>query len=583
MGGLVRYLTRRSIQAIITLFIITSITWALFEGMPGDPTDQLYGNPNLKATQIAEMAVRYGLADKFEKRIENFKEVSTYMIGNTERTLYRAGEVISFYTRPRVIIPIWNSSSEAGKSMLVFIKTSDDGRHWDKTKFVYYLIEDSKISTVYTSKIADEINADKPRIFWVSEPIENILEIEEGKVNLTLVFVGRATLKIELYYGSKLLSSKNIIIDAADEKTYYLDMVTTEKYIFPGDRFNLTITLVEGGAKVIYGTENSRISYNSLFSKSLKNGDRIQYVGAIPKEYVEFFVVMVGEYKPVPLRVVYVIDKPLIERYGNYIKNMFTFNFGYSNIYNKPVVEVLSQAIPRTILWFGIATVLQYLIGIILGSYIAWKRGSIAEGSVIVSSLFFYNMPSFWIGLIFIWVFSFYLGWFPLGGFCSGNTTGPGSTCAKLGICPGHPLYAIVDIGWHLALPMIVILVLGMAGVTLLMRTTMLETVSEDYIVTAKAKGLPERVVKNRHARRNAMLPIVTSFVIAFSFAIGGAVILEQIFSYQGVGQMYIGALLSQDQFLAGASLFIISTLVVIGNLIADVLYGYLDPRVRVG
>ena len=120
-----------------------------------------------------------------------------------------------------------------------------------------------------------------------------------------------------------------------------------------------------------------------------------------------------------------------------------------------------------------------------------------------------------------------------------------------------------------------------MAGVILLQRTAMLETMGEDYILTAKAKGLPEKVVRNKHAQRNALLPIVTSFVLSLSYAIGGAVILEQIFSYQGVGYTYLQALYTQDFFLAGATLFIISLLVIIGNIIADVLYGILDPRVR--
>jgi len=221
------------------------------------------------------------------------------------------------------------------------------------------------------------------------------------------------------------------------------------------------------------------------------------------------------------------------------------------------------------------------MIGIALGSYIAWRRGGAAEGAVVGFSLFFYNMPSFWLGLIFIWIFSYTLGWTPIGGFASQGYTGPGSTCARLGICPGNPLYVVVDYGWHLLLPLFVILLLGMAGIILLQRTSMLETMGEDYILTAKAKGLPEKVVRNKHARRNAMLPIVTAFVLSLSYSIGGAVILEQIFSYYGVGYTYLTALIQQDFFLAGATLFIISLLVIIGNIIADILYGVLDPRVR--
>ena len=586
MGGLGPYLVKRLIQAVITLFVITSVTWALFEGMPGDPTDQLYGNPNLKATQIAQMAVQMGLANEYEDVVEpsQYHKIDTFTIGNTTKTFYQAGKRFEYYQTPRVIIPIWSTTTEAGQNMQVFIKVSDDGKHWDHTVYKYYLVSDNKLSSAPSTRIEEELNETNNIVYWLTaDNLEDMIEIENGKFEISIYANGSGSLTFSIYYGSNKLGTSTIQVNADEEKLYFANITTSQKYIPPGDKLNLTVKLNSGNIKIAYGLEETKITFKSLLSPSLKNSDRIQYVGTIPRKYAEFYVLMSGNYNPVKLRIVYVIDKPLIERYGNYIKNMFTFNFGYSTNYNKPVSEVLAAAIPRTLLWFGIATILQYMIGIALGSYIAWRRGSPVEGVVIVSSLFFYNMPSFWIGLIFIWIFSFYLGWFPLGGFSSGDQTGPGSTCAKLGICPGNPIYPVVDIAWHLTLPMIVILVLGMAGVTLLMRTTMLETIGEDYVLTAKAKGLPEKVVKNRHARRNAMLPIVTSFVISFSFSIGGAVILEQIFSYQGVGQTYIKALLTQDQFLAGASLFIISVMVVLGNLIADILYGYLDPRVRVG
>jgi peptide/nickel transport system permease protein len=271
------------------------------------------------------------------------------------------------------------------------------------------------------------------------------------------------------------------------------------------------------------------------------------------------------------------LNQPLYIRYFLFIRNMFTFNFGRSYQFNRDIGLILQEVVPRTLFLFGLATILTYILGAMIGSLIAWKRGGISEGATVVGSLFFYNMPSFWIGLIFIWVFAFQFNWFPLGGFSR-----PEDTCAFFPFaCDNPALLFIMDWGWHAALPLAVLVLISAAGVILLMRTSLLEVMGEDYILTAKAKGLPERVVRKKHANRNAYLPIVTSFTIAFAFAIGGAIILEQIFTYQGVGYMYLQALFNQDHFLAGATLFIIALLVIAGNVIADIMYAILDPRVR--
>ena len=131
-------------------------------------------------------------------------------------------------------------------------------------------------------------------------------------------------------------------------------------------------------------------------------------------------------------------------------------------------------------------------------------------------------------------------------------------------------------------LPMIVLLLLSLAGTVLLMRTAMLDVIGENYMITAKAIGLPERSVLFRHGARNAMLPVVTSFILAFVFAIGGAVVLENVFSFPGMGALYIDSLSSLDFPTAEATLFIITLMVLLGNFLADLMYGYLDPRVRI-
>lgn len=259
-------------------------------------------------------------------------------------------------------------------------------------------------------------------------------------------------------------------------------------------------------------------------------------------------------------------DKPVGERYFIYMRNMLTFRFGDSFSSAQSVWAQLQERIPRTLLLFGLATIISYLIGIYVGAYIAWKRGGVADGSSVVVSLVFYNMPSFWIGLIFLVLFASQLRLFPLTGWYD----------------PTDHLPYIVDVAWHLTLPLIVLILLELAGTILLMRTAMLDVIGENYMVTAKAIGLPERKVLYRHGSRNAMLPVVTSFIISIVFAVSGAVVLENVFTFPGIGALYIRALGQLDFPVAEATLYIITLFVLIGNFIADLIYGYLDPRVRI-
>jgi len=267
-------------------------------------------------------------------------------------------------------------------------------------------------------------------------------------------------------------------------------------------------------------------------------------------------------------------DRPVTERYLLFMKNMLTFNFGISFSSAESVWSLLEERIPRTMLLFGLSTILAYLIGIYLGALIAWRRGGVMDGGAVVLSLTFYNMPSFWIGLIFLVVFASELQWFPLTGWYDPTDQIPLFEVGSIG-------YKIVDIAWHLTMPLVVLLLLQLAGTILLMRTAMLDIIGENYMITAKAIGLSERKVLFKHGARNAMLPVVTSFIIAIVFAVGGAVVLENVFSFPGMGALYIRSLLQLDFPVAEATLYIITLMVLLGNFVADLIYGYLDPRVR--
>ncbi len=266
------------------------------------------------------------------------------------------------------------------------------------------------------------------------------------------------------------------------------------------------------------------------------------------------------------------LDKPLPVQYAIYLKNTLRGNLGRSFYYPEPVSRLILARLPNTVILFTFAIILSYAIGLPLGRMMAWRRGSRLEVFLTVTGIFFYTIFVPWFGLLMIWIFAYRLGWFPLGGMTTPELWAAGGAgTARLAL----------DILYHLALPLGVLVVIFFTGSMLLMRNSMLETLKEDYIVTARAKGLPERVVKNRHAARNALLPVVTAMTLSLAFSVNGGVLTEKVFSWPGLGSLLIQAVLSHDYPLAQGAFFIISALVLAANLIADLLYCVLDPRIR--
>ncbi len=262
------------------------------------------------------------------------------------------------------------------------------------------------------------------------------------------------------------------------------------------------------------------------------------------------------------------LDKPLPQQFVVYLDQLAHGNLGISFTYREPVAEVIWEKVPPTILLTGTATVLATLIGIRVGIKAGWRRGSGYDRATLLSSMTLYSTPEFLLGMVFIIVFAAGLGWFPISGFSDA-------------IDPKAGVAHIVDVANHLFLPCLT-LTLGYFGeYALVMRASMLDVVAEDFTVASRAKGIRESEVRNRHVVPNALLPIITASVLYFGFIIAGAVGVEYVFSYPGLGLLTTQALDSIDFPVLQGLFLLFAVAVILANLVADVLMGVIDPRVR--
>jgi len=279
---------------------------------------------------------------------------------------------------------------------------------------------------------------------------------------------------------------------------------------------------------------------------------------------------------------------PLYVRYGKYLVNMFTWQFGYSFHTQTPVAYEMSGRLLNTLLLVGTSSILSILVGVILGVVAAYKRGGIFDSAAVVTSLTTFALPSFWMGMMALLIFSFNLHWFPSSGSVPAEWAREWPTPLWKGVVFGTELAipSFTEIAgrlYHLFLPMSVLTLFSYGGYLLLTRATMLETLSEDYVITAKAKGLSERTVLFKHALKNASLPIITNVALTFAFLLTGAIITEQVFTYPGLGQWIWSAIVFADFPVMQAIFYIIALCVIIANFLADIIYGLVDPRVKYG
>ena len=330
------------------------------------------------------------------------------------------------------------------------------------------------------------------------------------------------------------------------------------------------------------------------------------------------------------LRDLFGVSEPLWKQYATHIKNTFTGNFGVSfSLYPRTVADVIAERLPRTLMLFVTATVLSFYLGFALGKVIAWRRGGWTEYTATVGGVALYTLFTPWFGLMMIWLFAFHLGWFPIGKFLdpvlwqdaelTGNDvfvrmiyTGIAAGAALLVVWVASARAGVPHVGavraiaamaaagaavgawaatgaghlaWdivrHMVLPVATLTLISFAGTMLLTRNSMLEAMREDYVLTARAKGLPEKDVRDRHVARNAMLPVVTQLVFSLAFAVDGGIVIESIFSWPGMGQTLVSAATTEDLPLAVGAFVFVGMFVMAAHLAADLLYVHLDPRIR--
>lgn len=264
------------------------------------------------------------------------------------------------------------------------------------------------------------------------------------------------------------------------------------------------------------------------------------------------------------------LDKPLGGQFAAYVKELARGNLGMSFWQKRPVLEVIADRVPQTLMLVLTSLVIAIIMGTSFGALAGWKSGSRFDSIIMSISLAVYSIPTFAMGLVLLLVFSFMLTVFPLGGM---STPASGFSGFR------H----FLDVLWHMVLPAVSIIFWYVGEYVLLTRSSMIDVLGKEYITTARAKGLKESAILRNHALRNALLPVVTMSGISFAFAIGGVIEAETVFSWPGVGRLVYDAVLKRDYPLLQGIFLIFAVSVVLMNLVVDLVYGYVDPRIKVG
>ena len=290
-------------------------------------------------------------------------------------------------------------------------------------------------------------------------------------------------------------------------------------------------------------------------------GDPLQFMvpadPKIPDDYKEMLIERYG------------LDDPLSEQFITYIIGVFTLDFGESFEHKMPAMDYILEYIPWTLLLVGIASFFMIVIGMLIGIIAAWKRGGLFDSGSLAFSLFFYAMPTFWLAMIMVMLFSVTWEIFPA------------SRALEIGEEFEFTLESIMDLLSRLVLPVTCLVLVYIATFSLMMRGALSDVMTEDYITTARAKGLTEKGVLKDHAVPNAMLPMLILIALTIAYIVGGAFMVEFVFDYPGVGWATIEAVYEEDWPVLQAAFFLIAVAVLVANFVSDVVMLYLDPRVE--
>ena len=268
------------------------------------------------------------------------------------------------------------------------------------------------------------------------------------------------------------------------------------------------------------------------------------------------------------LRRIYGLDDPVYIQYWKWLWQLLQLNPGYSREYGQPVINIILPALKNTLVLTISAVVIGKIVAVLLGIFSAVRQYSFGDYLLTAVTFVSYSVPAFWLGLMLIILFSVKLGWLPTSGIASSDLA-PGSW----------------DAWWdylkHMILPVAVLAISEIIQVQRFMRSSLLEVLRQDYLTTARAKGLSEQVVIGRHALKNALIPVVTIIAVTMPRVVGGSTVVETVFAYPGMGRLLFTSIMGNDYVVAMTVVMIIAVTVVFFNLLADIIYGWLDPRIR--
>jgi peptide/nickel transport system permease protein len=268
------------------------------------------------------------------------------------------------------------------------------------------------------------------------------------------------------------------------------------------------------------------------------------------------------------LRTAFGLDEPLLTQFFYYVRETLQGNLGISYQSRQPVWNEIVAAVPETLILVGVSAILSALIGTVLGIVAAWRRNTWKDHGITVGTMVFYSMPDFWLGMLLLVGFAVVVPTFPVGGFVSAGSSATG-------------LDRLLDQLHHLVLPAVTLTLAYLGEYALIMRSSLLDVMGEDYLTVARAKGVRDRIVRRRHAVPNALLPVVTLTAINFGFVLSGAIAVEAVYSWPWLGKATADAIRGPDLPMLQGLFLVFSAAVIFFNLLADITYAYLDPRVE--